>query len=174
MPICTLTNFLSFLRVPLALLFIIDNPLSRCVIILLAMLTDFLDGYLARRWKMTSQVGAFLDPLTDKFFVMLAAIVLIQEGKLELWQALTMISRDFAVVLFGLYLLLKGFWPNFKFQSIWSGKIMTTFQFLVLLALIFNYTIPSYFFITFITLGLLALIELFAIKLKQEVSSLQD
>ena len=164
MPICTLTNFLSFLRAPLALLFIIDNPISRCVIIVLAMITDFLDGYLARRWNMTSQVGAFLDPLTDKFFVILAAIILIQEGKLELWQALTMISRDFAVLLFGIYLSIRGFWSRFKFQSIWSGKIVTTLQFLVLLALIFNYSISPYFFIIFIGLGLLALIELFSIK----------
>ena len=67
--IITFSNFLSILRGPLALFFIIDNAFYRCLAIVLAMATDSLDGYLARRFQMTSQIGAFLDPLMDKFFV---------------------------------------------------------------------------------------------------------
>jgi CDP-diacylglycerol---glycerol-3-phosphate 3-phosphatidyltransferase len=164
MPIYTIINFLSFLRAPLAFLFMIDNTYSRLVVVLLAMVTDFLDGFLARRWKMTSQVGAVLDPVTDKLFVIIAASVLIQEGSLEIWQALTMISRDFAVLLFVCYLFIKGNLFSFKTQSIWTGKITTTLQFFVLLGLIFHFTIPVYVFIIFIALGLLALLELYSLE----------
>jgi len=163
MTVYTFSNFLSLLRAPLVLLFIIDNPFYRCVAVVLAMITDVLDGYLARRWKMTSQIGAFLDPLTDKMFMIIAAVILIREGSLEVWQALAMISRDFAILFFGLYLSLKGKWSRFKFQSIWSGKITTTLQFFVLLAIIFHYPILPITYAVFIGLGLLALAELFSI-----------
>lgn len=161
MRICTPSNFLSLLRGPLALLFIIDNPFYRSLAILLAMLTDSLDGYLARRFRMTSQLGAFLDPLMDKLFVFTVIGVFIYEGRLAPWQALTLISRDFAVLFFGIYLALKGYWSQSQFRSVWSGKITTTLQFFVLLGLTFRVAIPAYFYISFIVLGFSALLELY-------------
>jgi CDP-diacylglycerol--glycerol-3-phosphate 3-phosphatidyltransferase len=166
MMIFTPPNFLSCLRGPLALAFIIDHPFYRSLVIVLAMLTDSLDGYLARRYRMTSQLGAFLDPLMDKIFVFTVSLVLIAEGRFEIWEAFTLISRDFAVLIFGLYLALKGHW-SFQFRSIWSGKITTTLQFFVLLGLTFQYTIPVYVFYIFILLGVLALCELLITE-KQE------
>ena len=162
--ILTLSNFLSVLRAPLALLFIFDNPLLRSFAIVAAMATDTLDGYLARRFRMTSQIGAFLDPLMDKFFVFFAVSVFILEGNLRLWEALALISRDFAVLIFGLYLGFRGTWSNFQFRSIWSGKITTTLQFFVLLGLTFHAAMPVYIFWCFIALGILALFELYFIE----------
>lgn len=162
--ILTLSNFLSLLRGPLALLFLIDNPLYRMFAIFCAMATDSLDGYLARRFRMTSQIGAFLDPLMDKFFVFFAVGVFIMEGNLRMWEALALISRDFAVLIFGLYLALRRTWSNFQFRSIWSGKITTTLQFFVLLGLTFHVAIPVYIFWCFIALGILALFELYFIE----------
>ncbi|WP_228840598.1 CDP-alcohol phosphatidyltransferase family protein [Candidatus Protochlamydia phocaeensis] len=161
MTILTPSNLLSLMRGPLALLFIVDNAFYRSLAILLAMITDSLDGYLARRYRMTSQVGAFLDPLMDKLFVFIVIGIFIQEGRLQMWQALALLSRDFAVLVFGLYLALKGAWSNFQFRSIWSGKITTSLQFFILLALIFHISIPSYFFSCFIVLGFSALLELY-------------
>jgi len=162
--IMTLSNFLSLMRAPLALLFMIDNPFCRTFAIIFAMATDCLDGYLARRFRMTSQIGAFLDPLMDKFFVFFAVSVFINEGNLHIWEALSLISRDFAVLLFGLYLALRGSWSNFQFRSIWSGKITTTLQFFVLLGLTFHIAMPVYIFWCFIALGILALSELYFIE----------
>lgn len=162
--ILTLSNFLSVLRGPLALLFLFDHPLYRAIAIIGAMATDYLDGYLARRFRMTSQVGAFLDPLMDKLFVLVAVNVFIFEGNLKIWEALALISRDFAVLLFGLYLAWIGSWSNFQFRSIWSGKITTTLQFFVLLGLTFHIAIPVYIFWCFIVLGVLALFELYFIE----------
>ena len=162
--ILTFSNFLSLLRGPLALLFIFENPYYRALAIILAMATDGLDGYLARKYHKTSQIGAFLDPLMDKFFVFFAVSMLILEGDLRLWEAIALISRDFAVLIFGLYLALQGTWSNFQFRSIWSGKITTTLQFFVLLGLTFQLTIPLYIFWCFIVLGILALFELYFIE----------
>lgn len=162
--IFTFSNFLSLLRFPLAFLFLFDHPFYRCLAIILAMATDGLDGYLARKFRRTSQLGAFLDPLMDKFFVFFAVSVFISEGNLKLWEAISLISRDFAILIFGLYLALRGTWANFQFRSIWSGKITTTLQFFVLLGLTFQLTMPLYIFWCFIALGILALFELYFIE----------
>ena len=162
--ILTFSNFLSLLRGPLAFLFLSHDPFLRSLAIILAMATDFLDGYLARKHLKTSQLGAFLDPLMDKFFVFVAVCVFIQEGNLQIWQALALISRDFAVLIFGLHLALQGTWSNFQFRSIWSGKVTTTLQFFVLIGLTFQLIMPIYLFWCFIVLGVLALCELYFIE----------
>lgn len=162
--IFTFSNFLSLLRGPLAFLFIFDNAFCRTLAIILAMATDILDGFLARRYRMTSQIGACLDPIMDKFFVFFSATLLMLEGNLQLWESLALISRDFAVLFFGLYLALRGAWSNFQFQSIWTGKITTTLQFIVLLALTYHIIVPSFVFACFIILGILALFELYFIE----------
>lgn len=162
--IATPSNFLSLIRGSLAFIFLSSNPYYRCVAIILAMLTDGLDGYLARKMKMTSKLGAILDPLMDKFFVCFILVIFIQEGRLQLWEAATLLSRDLAVLIFGTYLVFKGTLSRFQFQSIWMGKITTTIQFFILLGIIFNITIPLYVFFSLIVLGFGALIELCLIK----------
>jgi CDP-diacylglycerol--glycerol-3-phosphate 3-phosphatidyltransferase len=162
----TPSNILSALRGPLAFLFIIDNPFYRTLAVILAMITDSLDGYLARRFKTTSQFGAVLDPLMDKFFVVFILGIFIHEKNLEIWEALSLISRDFAVLIFGIYLILKKQWKHFQFTSIWAGKITTTLQFFVLLSLIFHIPLPTYVFFAFILLGCLAFVELITRSLR--------
>lgn len=164
--IFTFSNFLSFLRIPLAFLFLSEDPLIRCVSIILAATTDWLDGYLARKYKKSSQIGAILDPITDKFFVIFAASIFILEGRLQIWETLALISRDFAVLIFGFYLFLNGAWSNFQFRSIWCGKITTTLQFAVLIGLSLQLVMPLYLFWCFIALGILALFELYFIEQK--------
>ena len=124
-----LSNSLSLLRAPLAFLFLLENPTVRLLAIFLAMLTDSIDGYLARRSKTVTRFGAFLDPAMDKFFVVFCLGVLVSEGSIEVWQALTMISRDFALCFFGLYLSLSGLWQSYEFRAIRWGKITTALQF---------------------------------------------
>ena len=62
-------NALTFFRLPLALFFVVDNTIFRFAILFLAMFTDILDGYLARKYHLSSRFGAFIDPLMDKIFV---------------------------------------------------------------------------------------------------------
>ena len=159
-----LSNSLSLLRAPLALVFLIESPTLRLMAILLAMITDSIDGYLARRSKTTSRFGAVLDPAMDKFFVFFALGVLFSESRLDIWQALMMVSRDFALCLFGLYLSLSGLWQTYEFRAIRWGKITTALQFLVLVALTVDIILPAYLYYSFVVFALLGLYELFQFK----------
>lgn len=157
----TFSNFLSALRGPLALFFLYDNSYYRAIAIVLAMLTDFLDGFLARRFNNTTQLGAFLDPMMDKFFVIFSTAILMKEGSLKFWELLAIISRDFAVFFFGINLALCGIKRSIQFRSIWFGKISTTLQFFVLLGLTFHFLIPSSIYVLFMFLGILSFLELY-------------
>lgn len=157
----TFPNLLSFLRIPLALVFLQGDVSLRVAAILGAMLTDFLDGFLARRYQMCSRVGTTLDPMSDKFFVLLAITILFQEGQLTWIAAISMLCRDFAVTLFGLYLILTRQWDNYRFRAIWCGKITTTLQLGVMLALTLHFPVPNGVYAIFILLGILALGELY-------------
>ncbi|MBN9378678.1 MAG: CDP-diacylglycerol--glycerol-3-phosphate 3-phosphatidyltransferase [Chlamydiales bacterium 38-26] len=155
-----LPNLISFSRIPLALLFLYENPLYRLIAVCLAMLSDGLDGYLARRQKITTKVGTLLDPFADKFFVIFVVCILIHEEKLQIWQAITLGCRDLSVLVFGIHLILNKRLSTYQFRAILCGKITTFLQFFVLLALTLNLSIPDPLFITFILLGLLSLVEL--------------
>ena len=159
-----LHNSLSLLRAPLAFLFLVENTTFRILAILLAMLTDSIDGYLARRYKAVTRFGAILDPAMDKFFVIFALTILFMEGRLELWECCAMISRDFFLCLFGLYLSISGYWEKYRCTAIRWGKVTTALQFLVLVGLTLSISFPSYFYGIFVLFGLLAFIELWQIK----------
>ena len=66
---------------------------SGMIVFAVAALTDWLDGYLARRWGETSAFGAFLDPVADKLMVAAALIVLVHLGRAESWLAIIIIGR---------------------------------------------------------------------------------
>jgi CDP-diacylglycerol--glycerol-3-phosphate 3-phosphatidyltransferase len=157
----TLPNILSFLRFPLAFLFLQENIAYRVFGIVLAMMTDWLDGFLARRYSQTSNIGRLLDPMTDKFFVCFILIIFAREGQIKLWEALTFFTRDLSVLIFGSYLLLKDKLKTYTFRPFWSGKIITTLQLFLLLALTIKFIIPVEFFILMLFLGCFSLIELF-------------
>lgn len=63
----------------------------------LAAITDWLDGYLARRWRETSAFGAFLDPVADKLMVAAALIMLVSLGRAETYLAIIIIGREIAI-----------------------------------------------------------------------------
>ena len=67
------------------------------VMFVIAGLTDWLDGYLARRWNQTSAFGAFLDPVADKLMVAAALIVLVEFGRVGAIVSLIIIGREIAV-----------------------------------------------------------------------------
>lgn len=157
----TIPNFLSFLRFPLAILFIQGNTTLRVVSILLAALSDFLDGYLARQYQQKSQFGTILDPIADKFFVASALSLFFVKGQISILEVCAMLCRDFSVILFGLYLVITGYFEKYHFRSIWCGKITTTIQLGVLLALTLEISIPTYLYGLFVLLGCAALIELY-------------
>lgn len=72
------------------------NALACCLFIVVA-LTDWLDGWLARRWNQTSSFGAFLDPVADKFLVCASLLILLQLGRVNAIVALIIIGREIAI-----------------------------------------------------------------------------
>lgn len=165
----TLSNLLSLLRAPLALVFLLPNPGYRALAIVCAMLTDGLDGYLARKRGATTRLGAILDPAMDKLFVVFALVIFFLEGKIEIWQGCAMIARDFFLVVFGIYLSLSGVWESYRVTAIRWGKIATVLQFCVLMGLTLGYVVPDQVYYALIVLGLLAFIELWQMKRQRQV-----
>lgn len=160
----TASNSLSFIRAPLAFLFLQDNSTLRIIAILLAMATDCIDGYLARRSQSVSRFGAILDPTMDKFFVYFAMIVFFLENRLAPAEVTMMLSRDFFLCLYGLLMLTMGRWKSIVFRAIRWGKVTTALQFIVLIALVLNIPIPWYIFASFVAMGWFAFLELFHLR----------
>jgi CDP-diacylglycerol--glycerol-3-phosphate 3-phosphatidyltransferase len=97
-------NVISVVRIALipvvALLIVRDTAAARWVataIFVVGAASDFLDGYLARRHAMTTATGAWLDPLSDKLFVAVPAVVLSIAGDFPWWATVVIIAREIAV-----------------------------------------------------------------------------
>ncbi len=153
-------NSLSLLRAPLAFLFLSENTTLRNISVLVALISDCVDGYLARKYKYTSKLGAILDPLMDKFFVFFVLAIFILEGKLLVWQSFLMISRDLFLCIFTMYLLINQSWQRFEIRSVRWGKITTGLQFSIIFMLINHYSPPQEVYWAFLIMGFLVFMEL--------------
>ena len=161
----SLSNTLSLLRAPLAFLFLSQNANLRIFAIVLAMVTDSIDGYIARKCRSASRFGAILDPAMDKFFVYFALAVLLIESKIETWQAIAMISRDISLIFFATYLFTIKLLKNYEYKAIRWGKASTALQFIILICICMNIAIPSSIYLIFVLMGSMAFVELF-VRLK--------
>jgi len=107
------------------------------VIFLLAALTDLLDGHLARKYNLVSNLGKFLDPLADKLLVSAALIMLIPMGRVPAWVAFLIIAREFAVTGLRAIAIEQGL----VISASDSGKKKTLAQNIALFCLMWHYTI---------------------------------
>lgn len=157
----TVSNSLSFLRIPLAFLFLSDSSYLRCCAVILAMISDSVDGYIARRNHSVSRFGAILDPVTDKFFVYFALTVLLIDGRLHLLQMVAMLSRDVVIGGYGLIMMMMGRTKSIVFRPLRAGKVATALQFCVLIGLVFQVSFSWISYSAFLIIGIFALLELF-------------
>lgn len=138
--------FLTFFRVILIPFFVITfylpfdwAPFVTTLIFFIAAVTDWFDGFLARKWKQTTRFGAFLDPVADKVMV-IAALVLIVEYQHTLWitiPAIIMISREIIISALREWMAEVG--ERSKVAVSWWGKWKTTAQMLALGGLLWRY-----------------------------------
>lgn len=103
-----------YLRVP-------GSQYVALVLFVLASITDFADGYIARHYNQVTDFGKFMDPLADKLLVMAALLWFVQEGRFPAWALLVVIAREFAVTALRLIAVEGGR----VIAAAWSGKIKT-------------------------------------------------
>ena len=97
-----LPNLLTLLRIaliPVFAYFLVRKEYAIALpIFAVAALTDFADGYLARRFRVASRLGAALDPVADKLNMLVATVVLAWQTLLPLWLAIAIVARDVIIV----------------------------------------------------------------------------
>ncbi|MBP9806005.1 MAG: CDP-diacylglycerol--glycerol-3-phosphate 3-phosphatidyltransferase [Candidatus Accumulibacter sp.] len=113
----------------------IGRNLAATLIFVVAAVTDWLDGYLARRWHQTSAFGAFLDPVADKLMVAAALIVLVQLGRLDAVLAMIIIGREITISALREWMARIGAHKSVAVSMI--GKVKTTAQMIAIPMLLY-------------------------------------
>lgn len=90
-------------------------------VFILASVTDFVDGYVARHYNQVSDFGKFLDPLADKLLVTACMLIFTGWGRMPSWAVMIVLAREFAVT--GLRLVAVG--NGRVIAAGWSGKVKT-------------------------------------------------
>jgi CDP-diacylglycerol--glycerol-3-phosphate 3-phosphatidyltransferase/cardiolipin synthase len=143
-----LPNLLTLIRLALIPVFVVIYflpahwaPPAAALIFALAGVTDWLDGFLARRLHQSSAFGAFLDPVADKLMVAIALILLLHNNPAIMLTipVMVIISREIAIS--GLREWLAGVGARQRVAVSWLGKVKTTIQMVAIVMLLYRYSI---------------------------------
>jgi cardiolipin synthase (CMP-forming) len=143
-----LPNLLSALRLlaaPFAAWLILSGHDTAALLVFAAAgASDGLDGFIARRWNVTSGFGAWLDPAADKLLMLLCFAALLMIGAAPLWLVALVVARDLAIA--GGWLLIKLLALPIPARTLFLGKVSTMMQvayiFIVMLLLAFDLDAP--------------------------------
>ena len=116
----------------------LQNLIATVMFVVFA-LTDWLDGYLARKLNQTSSFGAFLDPVADKFLVTAALLVLVHLGRLHALIALVIIGREIAISALREWMAQIGASRSVAVHML--GKVKTVVQMIAIPFLLFHGTL---------------------------------
>lgn len=104
------------------------------LVFIIASLTDAADGYIARKQGLVTNLGKFIDPLTDKIMVVAALVALVELHRIPAWMVVVIITREFMVT--GLRIIAASEGVVIAASS--GGKVKTVFQIVGVVLLIFN------------------------------------
>ena len=134
-----LANSLTFSRIFLTAFFMVSVLLpgvwfkfAALTFFLMASLTDYFDGWAARRFNQASPLGALMDPIADKVLTISAFLIFVQMSLIPAWMAVLVAARDFLVTTFRLMMPKDS--PNQKAQR--GGKNKTVLQFTVIVGVL--------------------------------------
>jgi CDP-diacylglycerol---glycerol-3-phosphate 3-phosphatidyltransferase len=154
----TLANQLTFLRLVLIPLFVVVFYLpfgwahfASAMIFSVAAITDWLDGYVARKYDQSTPFGAFLDPVVDKLMVVIALVLLVTLHHDAIWvvgAAIIIVGREIVISALREWMATLGQRASVAVSYI--GKVKTTLQMTALIVLLAN--IPQLLIIGFIAL----------------------
>lgn len=143
--ILNVPNLLSISRILAVPIFIIlmlepdpGRALAAAIVFLFASATDWLDGYLARKWGQVTKMGKLLDPIADKILVASALIILVNINKEDAWlaiAAIVIIGREFAVT--GLRAIASS--EGIIIPAETTGKYKTGTQIIAILSFVLDY-----------------------------------
>lgn len=139
-----LPNILSIIRILLIPFFIIvfNNPTSdrsfwAALIFSVASITDWFDGYIARKWGQVTLSGKFLDPVADKLLVLSALVMLVEFGRVASWIAILIIGRELAIT--GLRAIASSVGVVIEARDL--GKYKTVVQIFAIILLVLGYPV---------------------------------
>ena len=124
-------------------------------VFILASITDFVDGQIARKYNQISDFGKFLDPLADKLLTIAAMVMFCQWGNMQAWALMIVLTREFAVT--GLRLVAVG--KGKVIAAGWSGKIKTASTMIGLCVMM---AFPSIDLISYIVVGIIVVTTVYS------------
>ncbi|RII31583.1 MAG: CDP-diacylglycerol--glycerol-3-phosphate 3-phosphatidyltransferase [Geobacter sp.] len=147
-PILNLPNILTMMRIaaiPLLAALLMSPSQSAgfwaAAVFSLASITDWLDGYLARRMGIVTVFGKFLDPIADKLIVMAALIMILPFGRVPAWMVLLILGRE--IIITGLRGIASS--EGIVIQASDLGKFKTIFQIVAIIGLLLHYNYNWFF-----------------------------
>ena len=138
----TLLTWARIVSIPLIVgIFYLDvsqptRNLVATVLFIVVAITDWADGYLARKLNMTSSFGAFLDPVADKILVCASLLILLHEGRVDIFVALVIIGREIAISALREWMAQIGASRSVAVHML--GKIKTTVQMIAIPFLLYD------------------------------------
>lgn len=148
----TVPNQITLLRLgflPFFLILIMDEHYRWALgVLVLAAITDFVDGLLARRLNQKSEFGAYLDPIADKLLLSSSFLLLAFKHKIMWWVAILIFSRDILLLtVAAVIILVSGYRP---FPPSLLGKLTTTLQIVLVFAVVAEAAYPASWIANFI------------------------
>ncbi len=129
-----LTMFRMILVIPFVILLKMELNIAACLVFAVASITDFFDGYIARKYNLVTDFGKLMDPLADKVLVLSALIVFVELNYIASWMVIVIITREFLITGIRILAASKGE----VIAASKNGKYKTTSQMIAILLIIFT------------------------------------